>query len=392
MKTAIDAAGRIVTDTAHMTRRRSLFAVMAFALVLVGCSNSSQNSATATSQPALTSAKGVASATPTPYPVPEDEIVAGITVQPLVVGAPLPLPANLTVYYVPAGYGKDATLPDLRRVYRDTGGPLKEDRLFKDLGTVYTVALNLDEGLIGVGVCDNQKRGTFCGTPSYAATADSMATGYISTDGGATFTNLGRLPRNAWVYATLNDELLIGVYDPETPATPTRFAYFPSGTVVESPIPGAIPLRLTSAGLVWLADGALYGADGSPLLKIQTPGLPSGLRMTLTPSRFVETWRKTGSGGLAEQASPTFYLGIFNAAGTLQRVFSWKGDVRPTVRISAHEVLGNFEPTDTQGLTFPAMILDLDTGVIHPITELTQALRASGDLREPFIVAVEPFP
>lgn len=320
------------------------------------------------------------------------ETIAGVTVHPLTVGAPAQIPANLSVYYFPGGYGKDAYLPDLRRVHRDTGGALQDERLFASLGTVYTMALNLDAGLIGVGVCDNQARGVTCGTPSYPATGDSTATAYISADSGATFTALGALPRNAWVHAAVDGQLLIGIYEDPATTAAVRFEYFPSGVAVPAPVAASTPLLIPGVGLAWTTDdGALYRPGGSLLRKAQTLGQRGGLALQLTPSRWLDEWWQPGAGGPGAQTS-TVYLGTFDAAGTLQRAFSWKADIRPIAAISDHELIGNYAPTDAPGLNFPAMILDLDTGIIHPIDELTAALRAAGSKMDPFIVAVKARP
>ncbi len=101
----------------------------------------------------------------------------------------------------------------------------------------------------------------------------------------------------------------------------------------------------------------------------------------------METWWEPGVGVPWQRSASAFYLGIFDAAQTLRRVFSWKADIRPIAQLSAHEVLGNHGPLDQPGLSFPTMILDLETGVIHPIPELTEALRPAGDPGEPFMVA-----
>jgi hypothetical protein len=371
-------------------KRRLLPGAWALLVLLAGaCGGDSTAGATPAAPASATST--VSEATNTAV-VPSPEIIAGVTVQPLAVGAPLPLPANLDVYYFPGGYGKDAYLPDLRRVHRDAGGALQEERLFKDFGTVYTMALNLDDGLIGVGVCDNQARGVTCGTPSYPAMGDSTATGYISADSGTTFTNLGALPRNAWVHAAVDGQLLIGIYEDPATTGAVRFEYFPSHQPVRSPAAASTPLVTPGLGLVWFTDdGALYRPDGSALHKPRTPGNGNALPVPLTSSLWLEQWWKPGPGGPGQQTS-TFYLGAFDTAGVPRRVFSWKADIRPIVRISDHEVLGNFAPFDQPGLTFPAMILDLDTGAIHPIQELTDGLRAAGSKLEPFIVAARKRP
>lgn len=314
---------------------------------------------------------------------------------PLTVGEPWLLPARLNVYYVPAAYGKDATLPDLRRVYREEGGPLHEERLLRgELTKAYTLALNLHEGLIGVGVCENWERGTNCGTPSYPPMGDSRAVGFISLDGGATYAKLGALPRGAWIHAAVAGELLIGVYAEPAGADPVRFQYFPSGKAVQPPIRDAVPLVTPGEGLTWWTDdGTLYRPDGSVIRRRLVSGNNAGPPVRLSPTQWVETWWESGFTASGAQTS-TFYLRVFGPAGQAQRTFSWNADIRPIVRISDHELLGNFSAADGSNdaprLKFPAMILDLDSGTIHPLPEITAALRAAGNLGDPFVVAVEP--
>lgn len=360
----------------------------AFAFVLGGCSNSASERTATAADGTADSPGAEATITSSPISSVMGESVDGVAVEPLSLGPARPLPANLTVYYVPAGYGKDAVLPDLRRVYRGADDRLHEDRVFKDLGTVYTMALDLDASLIGVGVCDNQARGVSCGTPNYAAMGDAKATGFISTDSGATFRNLGALPRGAWVHAVVDGQLVIGIHHPDSFSTPPTFEYFPLRQPLVSPVAGGIPSVISGAGLAWLtADSAVYRNDGTLAYRSHAFGQAGGLPVSLSSTRHLETWWNPGTGGPGQRSPSTFYLGIFDAAQTVRRVFSWKADIRPVVQVSAQEVLGNYAPLGQTGLSFPAMILDLDTGVIHPIPELTDWLRAVGDLREPFIVA-----
>jgi DNA-binding CsgD family transcriptional regulator len=126
------------------------------------------------------------------------ETIGGVVVRRLEEAEPLPLPPNMAVYYIPAGYGKDAVLPDLHRLSRTQNGPLVDEDLFQgDLEDAYTMALDLNSGLIGVGVCEGMARGVHCGTPSYEPMGDAQPVAYVSRDLGATFTRLGDLPRGA---------------------------------------------------------------------------------------------------------------------------------------------------------------------------------------------------
>jgi hypothetical protein len=108
------------------------------------------------------------------------EVIDGVAVKALTVGAPVALPKDLVVYFRAATYATDGGDTRLHRAYKDGTGVLRIEPLFKgELAKAVGYAIDTGRGTLGVSVCVQGYCGGL-GEPS----ADARAVGYLSTDGG----------------------------------------------------------------------------------------------------------------------------------------------------------------------------------------------------------------
>ena len=307
------------------------------------------------------------------------EVVDGVAVKTLTIGAPVTLPKDLVVYYRPATYATDGGDTRLYRAYTDASGVLRSDPLFTgDLEGAFSYALDTGRGTIGVSVCVQG----YCGGVAEPS-PDARAVGYLSTDGGVSFVRLGELTRGAFVNGVVGGELLVTRYGDGS----ATHSLFPSGKTVNPPVTLASPVQV-AGGILWQTpEGAILDSAGQSLSPAQTYGMTTASRPIVSSGESVKTWAKQPT---AAQSLGRQYLGVFQGT-KLAAAYSWQGnDLRAVVRLSGTQLLGNFAPQQTGFGEFPAMLVDLGAGLIYPVPELSELLRAEGHIGQPFIQAASP--
>ncbi len=357
---------------------------IAVAAVVAALQNAGEDDTRAAVSPAATTqatpspSPDAATPSATQPPPPGSEVIDGVTVQPMSLGANVSFPKNVVLYYRVLGYASDGSWGHLRRAYTDASGQLHRDEVFaplEALGEVYTVAADLDRQEFIVGVCT---KGT-CLNPSWAD-ADSENRVYRSLDGGVSWSEYGSLPRNSYLFGSPLDKGAMTVtYAPDAPAS---YWLFPSGEAVAQPVADARPITVAGQ-LVWLdtAAGRYVSTDGSRTLWKSPGALVSGeFFESQGGMRFVE-WRPD-TGKPYEVQPFNHYFGVIDLGGKLQRALSIAGniDIRANAAISPTVLIGNAGIAVNGELStgipdhFQVALIDLATGQIHPIPEVSAGL------------------
>lgn len=306
------------------------------------------------------------------------ESIDGVPVKALTVGAPVALPKDLVVFYKAATYATDGGDTRLYRAYKDAAGTLHTDLLFTgELEKAFGYAIDTSRGAVGVAVCTQGYCGGV-GEPS----ADARAAAYLSTDGGVTFKKLGELPRGSFVNGIVGEEVLVTRY-----GLGTTHTLFPSGKVVKPPVEPSYPVQI-AGGIVWQSpEGAIYDSAGKLLSPSQTYGMnnASSPIVSATSGESWKTWMKQPA---SQQDPGQQYVGVFQGS-TLVDAYHWEGrDLRAVTRFADTQVLGNYYPQQSGFGDFPAVIIDLQTGTISPISELSAAVTKG----QPFVLSVATGP
>jgi len=364
------------------------FGLSAF-LALPACGGASQPPPTLPGSPAATIGP---TATPS-FP----QTVGGITVRPLAIGDEVPLPDDVALIIETGCWACDGPTTGFFRVYRDPSGHIRTDTLLTIDGLglpprlvttakgvqeeppyITGFAMRSDGSEIVVSVCVRES----CGSGGMEAWSLNSKTAFFrSTDGGVTWQRFGELDVGSSVVGVVREGVTL-VSSWQAEMAPASFSLFPSGEAVQAPLGvhtwWAFPLP--GGDLLWPADdGRLLHSDGSVFAVVPA----DSLRLSWVPhinhdptgARFALQWVLDNAGSPSYQARQ--YLGIFRSDGRLDQAFSpsellfigpWSG---PGL------LLGNTGISPSQLSTpipqfFPGILpalIDLDAGLIHPITD-----------------------
>jgi hypothetical protein len=293
------------------------------------------------------------------------ESIDGVAVKALTVGAPLSLPKDVVFFYMPRTYATDGGAIRLHRAYTDATGNLRAEPLFTgELEKAYSFAIDTSRGAIGVGVCAQGYCGGV-GEPS----PDARAAAYLSTDGGVSFKKLGELPRGAFVNGIVGEEVLVTRYAESV----TTHALFPSGNLVKPPADRSYPVQV-AGGIVWQGTNAeIYSSAGQLLSPAQSYGLSTGSLplVNAAASQSIKTWMKQPA---SAQDPGQQYVGVYDGS-QLVDAYHWEGrELRAVAKLSDTLLLGNFYPPQSGFGEFPAVLIDLASGEIRPLSDLSAAV------------------
>ena len=352
------------------------------------CSSDSKPQSTPSPAPTATASPSPGQ---TPSPAPgSDEVIQGIPVNPLRIGAETDLPNDLVVYLAPARWATDSGPSLLLREYRAGDGTVRRDDLFANatgqLGPLAIVGWAGDETMqriIAVACQEGRCRGT--GVGGWAGEFDVVQ----SLDGGITWSFDGRVPAMAFPMGVTFERAIFGQFlsrdDNGLPSY--RFFLHPEGSEVIPPGPNTEPRTVPGFGIIWepVYNDRTIGAE--PSFDATGMVIPASVIGSLQ-ARLVA---RSGNGGLfaswsytpdrpADPHPPTNYIGRVDPSGQISAIFSnevvvpWLGPFA----INHRYLIANAEvkpPSDSQSLfDVPAVLIDLATGFVAPLRELNTGL------------------
>ena len=335
-----------------------------------------------TSSPPVTPSPGSGGSTPGTT----GETVAGVPVRTLGTGNAAELPEGVTAYYSVWPYASDALPGNLTRVYRDSQGQLRSDRLFTDLsqhGDVYSWTADIDRGQFVAAVCVQG----YCGGVANAS-ADAATRVFRSDDGGVTWEEFGAgVPPNTFLIGPADGGgVVASTFFPGPPAR-QRIWQYPSGTDVGSPAGAKSPVPIYQQGLgyLWRAEKGTYiDATGKAVAggfqpPVADPDSASYTVMPLLSSSTLMTWKWPPN-------DPRLYWGAIDANGILQRAWSHELDVAASVVLSDRFVLGSVRRPAVRSdvdSDVEVALIDLESGVVSPLTDLSADML--GGNQHPFL-------
>ena len=352
------------------------------------CSSDSKPQSTPSPAPTATASPSPGQ---TPSPAPgSDEVIQGIPVNPLRIGAETNLPSDLVVYLAPVRWATDSGPSLLLRDYRSGDGTVRRDDLFANatgqLGLLAIVGWAGDETMqriIAVACQEGRCRGT--GVGGWAGEFDVVQ----SLDGGITWSFDGRVPAMAFPMGVTFERAIFGQFlsrdDNGLPSY--RFFLHPEGSEVIPPGPNTEPRTVPGFGIIWepVYNDRTIGAE--PSFDATGMVIPASVIGSLQ-ARLVA---RSGNGGLfaswsytpdrpADPHPPTNYIGRVDPSGQISAIFSnevvvpWLGPFA----INDRYLIANAEvkpPSDSQSLfDVPAVLIDLATGFVAPLRQLNAGL------------------
>jgi hypothetical protein len=371
-------------------RAAVLLTLSAALLLLAACGGGgSQPTPTPPGSPAATIGP---TATPT-FP----QTVGGITVRPLAIGDEARLPDDVALIIETGCWACDGPTTGFLRVYRDPSGHIRTDTLLTidSLGLqprlvttakgvqeeppyITGFAMRPDGSEMVVSVCVRES----CGSGGLEAWSPNSRTAFFrSTDGGVTWQAFGELDVGSSAIGLVREAAVL-VSSWQAEMAPASFSLFPSGEAVQAP-PGVTSwwaFPLPDGDLLWPADdGRLLHSDGSVFAVVPA----DSWRLSWVPrinhdptgARFALEWVLDNPDSPNYQARQ--YLGIFRSDGQLDQAFSLSELVFVGPWSDLDVLLGNISISPSQlstpvPLYFPGVLpalIDLDAGLIHPITD-----------------------
>ncbi len=320
--------------------------------------------ATAAATPPTVAPTASPTATATP------EVIAGVEVKPLSFGPPVDFPPNVAAIIVNGCWQCDGPPSNIERVYRSTDGTLHKDILFEPArpGTQYinTFAVSADGQRLAVGVCTIG----YCGGLG-EATPDAEVTLRYSSDGGITWSELGKLAPDESLL-DVNDGIIVGK------AEPHGFVLFtyPAGEAIAAPVGAvsSVPLR-SPDGLLWAtSDGQLLKLDGAPILR------PLRGSHQIVAYQPLGDTQNTGALSWMSAKNEVYELYVGKLVdGALTTAFSAPvSGVQIGGSIGSDIVLATVDPPPNGGNPVPGRALalvDLDTGEVRIISDPFEAGR-----------------
>ena len=309
---------------------------------------------------ASSTATATVPATPTATPKPG---VDAPTVE-LKEGAPIELPENLVLYYFGGKVPLEGRPDTLLRAYRHGGATVIEDvlRTLPVKGTPFSFAIDAERQRIAVSVC---VRGD-CFEHNLIASASTEDVVLLSSDGGASWTELGPVPEQSFISGFEGDEVAFAPLGLSSDGLP-RLVLLPSREVITGP-PGTQPSPDGSRSHTWRRgeDGALLDRSGTVIqVAPRIPGShvdPSGSIL----SRLNGIWTAYPFGG-----TPLFFLLELKATGAVARAvrIGGIGDIAAVARLNVDTLVMNryFPPGGGIGDT---ALLSLATGEYRTISGL----------------------
>jgi len=370
-----------------------LIALIFLAVAAVACQTGEDGPSVAEPTPTVI---GTVTAGPTATP-PFPQTVGGIKVRPLAIGDEVPLPDDVALIIETGCWACDGPAESFLRVYRDPSGHIRSDTLLTIDGLglpprlvtmpegvreeppfITGFAMRPDGSEMVVSVCVRES----CGSGGLEAWSPNSKTAFFrSTDGGVTWQRFGELDVGSSVVGVVREGVVL-VSSWQAEMAPASLSLFPSGEVVQTPLGvtswWAFPLP--GGDLLWPADdGRLLHSDGSVFAVVPA----DSWRLSWVPhinhdptgARFALQWVLDNPGSPGYQVRQ--YLGIFRSDGRLDQAFSPSELLFVGSWLGPGLLLGNTGISPSQLPTpipqsflgiLPAFI-DLDAGLIHPITD-----------------------
>jgi hypothetical protein len=346
----------------------------------------------------------------TPVAVGGVETIAGAQVKQLKMGPEAPLPKDLVVYVFPAPYATDANPALLWREYRDAKGEIRRDDLFANLktqlGPVAIVSWVGDErmGQIVVVSCPAEHcHGT--GVGGWAGEFDV----YRSIDGGITWSSYpptpnSSVPAMSFPDAVTSDGVLMSQFTgrDQDESIIWRFYLHPGGQEVAAPAPRVTPRIVPGFGLVWEWDGTenkgyapFPNYDGTGAMITQaalTPAMQAHLIGRTADGSAYAKWQYVKDRA-ADPHPVTVYLGRVDSKGKPIELFTSAPIDLTVYRLpflaATDLLLTNVDLHATSGFDVPAALVDLRTGLVEPVRDLSGGLTGS---QQPLVVGALPGP
>lgn len=312
------------------------------------------------------------------------EIIDGVAVRTLTVGAPVPLPEGYVFYEVQWSWEGPAVA--MQSTYRDPSGVTRVDLLYQTKlvfpsggppsgPAISSVAAMPDGRALAIGVCQG-----FC----YGETGP--ITVISSSDGGITWIEVGIAVSNSWVASAGTDALLVrteGTVDSlDRDGSFTRIAATPNGQPALVVVRGNAP-RVLLRG----SDGVTLRAPDSTLFA--HPRLPSGgqiealAQVPASGSSQATTEIDWSMPQNPASRSQILYTGLVNdTEGTFRAIFKWDSTLSAApsrgLRLTANREirmvafpasLFGDRFTDRPGGVYLPAIVDFERGTVSPILE-----------------------
>ncbi len=327
-------------------------------------------------------------------PAPGGEQIGGVQVRELTIGAATALPDDLVVYIAPSPWAADSFPVLLWRVYRGANGEIRRDDLFANaqaqVGPLAIVGWSGDERMgeiVLVACAEGKCRGT--GVGGWAGEFDV----YHSTDGGVTWARFGAVPAMAFPMAVTSEGTIFGHFLGRDAEERPRYRFFslPSGETVTAPAANTEPRIATGFGLIWeptyherqFAVQPVFDAAGKVIGNVQ-PGerFEAHLIARLAGATYGR-WEYVPDRP-ADPHERLQYLGWLDGSGkpaalftpgNSARVATWNGPYLAGTGL----LLANAEMVASTRSLFdvPVVVIDLQSGVAHPLRELDEGLAST---------------
>ncbi|MBA4179458.1 MAG: hypothetical protein C0506_02620 [Anaerolinea sp.] len=337
------------------------------------------------------------------------ETIGGVEVKQLRMGGEAALPKDFVVYLSPVPYATDSNPVLLWRVYKDGKGEIRRDDLFANLkqqfGPLAIVSWVGDERMAWIVVVSCPE--TRCRGVSVGGWEGEFEV-HASEDGGMTWHRFppvpgSAVPATAFPAAITAEGVLMRHFLGHDAEDGIRYRFFlhPTGQEVVAPGLRVTPRIVPGFGLAWEWDETEnrgyapipgYDATGSVLKQTAlTPNLQARLIARTPDGSIYATWRYVKDRA-TDPHPPTDYVGRIDSNGKPMVLFT-PGPIdlvvfkRPFFA-GADLLLTNVNLPATSGpFDVPAALVDLKSGLVQPVRELSGGLV---DNQQPFVSGVVP--
>jgi hypothetical protein len=301
--------------------------------------------------------------------------LAGLPLQQLRVGEPVPLPDDTVLFFNPTCYGCDGGIRTYRAYRNDDGLVVDEVSPTTSAAAGYQMARAIEPSgrRIAVGSCE----GEYCGGHAEPS-PDAKGTMWLSEDGGITWENRGGLPVWSSFLGFLDGQVMVSTWDSTTQSL-REWLWHSGDPIPGGPVPGAERFQRASGETYWAAEDGIgghsriYDDAGNLVVDRVDPLYRTSLAAVGVDGTLYLSARPLNSH--EGEGDPRQLVIAIDEQGQPLAAYAWAtGDLRLIAPIAPGVFLGNalfpVDPLSPGTANFRPALIDLNEGVVSPIAEL----------------------